>query len=64
MENMEWKSEGMKLDVKGVIHSSLQFGRIESSSFLCMRENKVSTHTLPEAPISNEFHVKLKEIDF
>ncbi len=33
MENMEWKTEGMRLDVKGVTQASAQYGRTESSAF-------------------------------
>ena len=64
MENMEWKTEGMRLDVKGVTQASSQYGRTESSAFLCMRENKITTHSLPGVPSGCEFHVELEEIDF
>lgn len=62
---LEWKVEGMQLDVKNVIQSSLEFGRTEHSQFLDMRDaSHPSGISLPEVPISNRFHVEIDEIDF
>ena len=61
---MEWKTEGMELDVKDVMQASLEFGRTEHSEFLDMRKSIVSSIELPEVPESKEFHLELDEIDF
>ncbi len=64
MEGLEWKTEGLDLDVKKVVQGTLQFGKTDSSAFLCMKENQVCSNTLPSRPADRHFHVDLDEIDF
>lgn len=61
---LEWKTEGMRLDVKEVIKASRDFGRHGPSSFLHMDDNLICSHTLPDTPVTHQFHIELDEIDF